>query len=316
MWVSVLRAKVKLVARVVEVGRIRVTDQRAPREPVPGKSLRRLRRGPWVSSRARIASKTRARCTRLSACLLVFLPSFVLFLPSFVFFFLPFAPLRLSFASDHLEFSFPSLEHFCPSPFRIVLPFPSLLLSFVYRACTAFHPLPLFHALRFLPHFGLSSLLASPSSSLLSSFSLFSSHPSHRSFLSLVHSLLVPLPMYPFATYLPDYLVLGTGYSVLSTRYPVYSPTTTIGEHTTAEQRHPEATAFVPFVLVRLLLLLQASWEILRLFVSVSRRNAWGQDTLRTHALYSSLLPFSSSVYSCFSSSHLLLLLLRVIVSS
>lgn len=135
MWVSVLRAKVKLVARVVEVGRIRVTDQRAPREPVPGKSLRRLRRGPWVSSRARIASKTRARCTRLSACLLVFLPSFVLFLPSFVFFFLPFAPLRLSFASDHLEFSFPSLEHFCPSPFRIVLPFPSLLLpSFIVSA--------------------------------------------------------------------------------------------------------------------------------------------------------------------------------------
>lgn len=135
MWVSVLRAKVKLVARVVEVGRIRVTDQRAPREPVPGKSLRRLRRGPWVSSRARIASKTRARCTRLSACLLVFLPSFVLFLPSFVFVFLPFAPLRLSFASDHLEFSFPSLEHFCPSPFRIVLPFPSLLLpSFIVRA--------------------------------------------------------------------------------------------------------------------------------------------------------------------------------------
>lgn len=92
--------------------------------------------------------------------------------------------------------------------------------------------------------------------------------------------------MYPLATYLPDYLVLGTGYSVLGTRYPVYSPTTTIGEHTTAERRHPEATAFVPFLLVRLLLLLQASWEILRLFVSASRRNAWGQDTPPAHALY------------------------------
>lgn len=41
----------------------------------------------------------------LSACLFVFLPSFVLFLPSYVLFLSPFAPLRLSFApSDHLEF--------------------------------------------------------------------------------------------------------------------------------------------------------------------------------------------------------------------
>ncbi|EZA61027.1 hypothetical protein X777_08239, partial [Ooceraea biroi] len=45
MWVSVLRAKVKPVAGVAEVGRIRVTDQRAPRErPAPGNPRRRSRR--------------------------------------------------------------------------------------------------------------------------------------------------------------------------------------------------------------------------------------------------------------------------------
>lgn len=137
MWVSVLRAKVKPVAGVVEVGRIRVTDQRAPREPVPGKSLRRLQRGPWVSSRARIASKTRARCTRLSACLFVFLPSFVLFLPSFVLFLSPFAPLRVSFApSDHLEF---------------LLSFPRAFLSFSLHdrpafSFTPYYPSPIVRA--------------------------------------------------------------------------------------------------------------------------------------------------------------------------
>lgn len=275
MWVSVLRAKVKSVAGVVEVGRIRVTDQRAPREPVPGKSLRRLRRGPSVSSRARIASKTRVRCTRLSACLFVFLPSFVLFLLSFVIFLSPFAPLLLTGPSRFLlsvprAFLSFSLRDHPASSFALVL-------SFAYRACTAFHPLPLFkrYAFYYIP---LSSLLSSLLP-LLNSFSLFSSH---RSF-SLVRSLLVPLSL---ATYPPDYLVLGTGYSVLRTRYPVYSLATTI-EHTATERRHPEATAFVPFVLVRLLLPLQASWGILRLFVSVSRRrNAWDQDTPRAHALY------------------------------
>lgn len=124
----------------------------------------------------------------------------------------------------------------------------------------------------------LSSLSPSSSQFFLSIFLSF-----HRSFLSLVRSLLVPLPMYPLATYLPDYLVLDTGYSVLGTRYQVYSPTTTIGEHIAAERRHPEATAFVPFVLARLLLLLPAGGS----FVSVSRRrNAWSQDTPRAHALY------------------------------
>lgn len=39
MWVSVLRAEVKSVARVAEVGRIRVTDQRAPRERNVGGAL-------------------------------------------------------------------------------------------------------------------------------------------------------------------------------------------------------------------------------------------------------------------------------------
>jgi len=58
--VSVLRAKVKPVAGVAEVGRIRVTDQRAPRERPAPENPPRLRRGPSVSSRARIASKTRA----------------------------------------------------------------------------------------------------------------------------------------------------------------------------------------------------------------------------------------------------------------
>lgn len=149
MWVSVLRAKVKPVAGVVEVGRIRVTDQRAPREPVPGKSLRRLRRGPSVSSRARIASKTRVRCTRLSACLFVFLPSFVLFLLSFVIFLSPFAPLfrtgpsrfLLSFPRAFLFFSLRDASSFAP------------VLSFAYRACTAFHSLPLFkrYAFYYIP---------------------------------------------------------------------------------------------------------------------------------------------------------------------
>lgn len=169
MWVSVLRAKVKPVAGVVEVGRIRVTDQRAPREPVPGKSLRRLRRGPSVSSRARIASKTRVRCTRLSACLFVFLPSFVLFLLSFVIFLSPFAPLfrtgpsrfLLSFPRAFLSFS---LRDHPASSFASIL-------SFAYRACTAFHSLPLFkrYAFYYIPL----RLLFYPLSFLFSILSLY-----------------------------------------------------------------------------------------------------------------------------------------------
>lgn len=55
MWVSILRAKVKPVAGVVEVGRIRVTDQRAPREPVPGKSLPSVAEGALESHRERVS---------------------------------------------------------------------------------------------------------------------------------------------------------------------------------------------------------------------------------------------------------------------
>lgn len=170
MWVSVLRAKVKPVAGVVEVGRIRVTDQRAPREPVPGKS--RLRRGPWVSSRARIASKTRARCTRLSACLFSFLRSFSSFLRSFL-------SVSLSRSLDHLESSFSSLEHLYPSPFVIVLPFPSLRTILCLSCLHSFSSSSVAHPLRFLPHSALSSFLVSLPP-LLNSFSLFSSHSTVR----------------------------------------------------------------------------------------------------------------------------------------
>lgn len=182
MWVSVLRAKVKPVVGVVEVGRIRVTDQRAPREPVPGKSLRRLQRGPWVSSRARIASKTRARCTRLSACLFVFLPSFVLFLPrSFSSFLRSLLSVSLSHHRTISSFSFPSLEHFCPSPFMNVLPFPSLRTILRLSCVHSFPSSSVVHAPHFLPHSAPSSLLASPSSSQFF-LSIFLS--SHRSFLA------------------------------------------------------------------------------------------------------------------------------------
>jgi len=87
MWVSVLRAKVKPVAGVAEVGRIRVTDQRAPRERPAPENPPRLRRGPSVSSRARIASKTRALYpairspARSSVCTRTSLSSSFSFLP-------------------------------------------------------------------------------------------------------------------------------------------------------------------------------------------------------------------------------------------
>lgn len=155
MWVSVLRAKVKPVAGVVEVGRIRVTDQRAPREPMLGKSLRRLRRGPRVSSRARIASKTRA-CTRLSACLFIFLRSSLSVLLSC-------RTILLSFPRAFLR----------PSLFMIVLPFPSLRT--ILRACTVFYPLPLFTCYAFYHILCLLLLAFLPP--LLNSFSRFSSHP-------------------------------------------------------------------------------------------------------------------------------------------
>lgn len=107
---------------------------------------------------------------------------------------------------------------------------------------------------------------------------------------SLYSPIVPPPPLDISARCLPasDYLVLGTGYSVLGTRYPVYSPTTTIGEHTATGRRHPEATAFVPFVLVRLLILPQAGWGIpSSRFLEEEMHRA---KTSRAHALY--LLPF------------------------
>lgn len=93
MWVSVPRAKVKSVAGVVEVGRIRVTDQRAPREPAPGKPRRSGGGGGCGGALGLIESAYREQNSRsvyrLSACLFVFLPSF--------------APLRLSFAPDFIS---------------------------------------------------------------------------------------------------------------------------------------------------------------------------------------------------------------------
>lgn len=164
MWVSVLRAKVKPVAGVVEVGRIRVTDQRAPREPVPRKSLRRLRRGPSVSSRARIASKTRVRCTRLSACLFVFLPSFVIFLS-------PFAPLfrtgpsRFLLSLPRAFLSFSLRDH----PASFFAPVLFLCLSCVH----SFSSSSVIQALRFLLHSAPSSLLPSLHPILFSILSLY-----------------------------------------------------------------------------------------------------------------------------------------------
>lgn len=121
----------------------------------------------------------------------------------------------------------------------------------------------------------------SPSSSQFSFFlSIFLL--SHSSFLSLVCSLLVPLPL---ATYLPaDYLVLGT-------RYPVYSPTTTIGQHTPQQS---DATLRPPRSFPSFLFAFSFSCRPAGgSFVFSSRfleEEMHGAKTLRAHALY--LLPF------------------------
>lgn len=178
MWVSVLRAKVKPVARVVEVGRIRVTDQRAPREPAPGKPprcgtarRRRLRRGPG-SHRERVSRAKLALGVPdyLPACLSSFLPS------SFLRSFLSVSPSRRtlhlvsSFLPESISISFSLHEH---PAFSFAPCYP-----FAYRACTVFHPFPL-SARAMLSttfRFVLSSLsLSLPS--LLNSFSLFSFRP-------------------------------------------------------------------------------------------------------------------------------------------
>lgn len=157
MWVSVLRAKVKPVAGVVEVGRIRVTDQRAPREPAG----ELVAEGPWVSSRARIASKTRARCSRLFACLLACSPVCFACLSTFVL--RSSLPVSLPPPGSILGVLSFSESPLCPSPFVIVqLPSCPLAaaLSLAYRAYTrALLRPPSSFALRFLLH----SAVLSPS---------------------------------------------------------------------------------------------------------------------------------------------------------
>lgn len=169
MWVSVLRAKVKPVAGVVEVGRIRVTDQRAPREPAPGKPPRRLRRGPG-SHRERVSrAKLALGVPDYLACLFVF-PSFVRSL----LFSLPSSPSLLRTGSSRIFLSFP--RAFLFFSFHDHPPF-----SFIpyYPWSTMRARLFLFRRSRFLLHSALSSLLASLF--LLDSFSPFSSRFTVRS---------------------------------------------------------------------------------------------------------------------------------------
>jgi len=279
MWVSVLRAKVKPVAGVAEVGRIRVTDQRAPRErPAPGNPPR-PRRGPSVSSRARIASKTRAlypaiRSPARSACIRTFS-------------FSPPSTVLLS-RRDHPPFSLAG--H--PSP--------------IVRA-TALRSRP---APCFLPHSALSSLLVPlllAATSLLS-ISLSSPHSLlHGSFLSLVVLSLAKRsrrsrPSADTAAYLLDYLVLGTGYSVLGTRYPVYTDRPPrSGGHAT-----PGPTAFVPSI--AFLLASPFGWS----YSSPVWFSAKKKST--THALC--VLPRSSSSCSLFNEAARVLLLVFIRIRS
>lgn len=274
MWVSVLRAKVKPVAGVAEVGRIRVTDQRAPRErPAPeNPPRRRRRRGLSVSSRARIASKTCAYPTiRLPACLLACLrsafvplrlprslPYRIISSPSF---FLRESSSVLLSRRDHPPFSFAIL--------RLCVPPSSSMFSTTFRSV-------------------LSSSLSSPRRpTYLSLLSPPISLSSRCPFVSLVVlSLAAFLPVdYPADTtaYLLDYLVLGTGYSVPGTRYPVPG----IHGPTTAEcrARHagtnatPRPTAFVPSVAFFFASSFSVSWRYPSLLRLDFQRSAPGQDT-------------------------------------
>lgn len=309
MWVSVLRAKVKPVAGVAEVGRIRVTDQRAPRErPAPENPPPR-RRGPSVSSRARIASKTCAYPTiRLPACLLACLrsafvplrlprslPYRIISSPSF---FLRESSSVLLWRRDHPPFSFAIL--------RLCVPPSSSMFSTTFRSV-------------------LSSSLSSPRRpTYLSVLSPPISLSSRCPFVSLVVlSLAAFLPVdYPADTtaYLLDYLVLGTGYSVPGTRY-------TRADHRGVpgtprrNKRHPEAhrVRALRRVLLRLLFLRQ-------LEVSLASSSRFPEKRTGSRHTVSSRTPRSLPppprlfvlLCSCFSRLLCLLppLILRVIVSS
>lgn len=180
---SVPRAKVKSVAGVAEVGRIRVTDQRAPREPA---SREPAAEGPRVSSRARIASKTLG----VPDCPLGCLPAFVRSSPSLS----PRQAIPSPFLSRQPLLSF-SLRD------RTVFPSPPPPSSRTYRACTY----------RILLHRSRYASITFPLS-----LSLFPS----RCPPAVLRSPRLVLLNTP-AAYLPDYLVLGTRYLVLSTRYLV-----------------------------------------------------------------------------------------------
>lgn len=109
--------KVKPVTGVAEVGRIRVTDQRAPREPASGNPPRRRRRGPRLIESA-YREQNSVYPTILPACppacLLLSLPSF--------------ASLRLSLPrrrSSRILFPFLKRISILLAP----------MISFAYHAC-------------------------------------------------------------------------------------------------------------------------------------------------------------------------------------
>lgn len=185
-----MRAKVKPVAGVVEVGRIRVTDQRAPREPVPGKSLRRGGCGGGSGSHRERVSRAKLALgvlDYLPACLSSFLRSFSSFLRSPSLF-------RARIGPSRVLPSFP--RAFLSSSLHIiVLPFPSLR-TILRLSCVSI----LFRCSRAMLSTTFHSLFSSGLSPSFSQFFLSSTFlSSSRSFLSLVRSLLVP---HPLATYL------------------------------------------------------------------------------------------------------------------
>lgn len=192
-----MRAKVKPVAGVVEVGRIRVTDQRAPREPVPGKSLRRGGCGGGSGSHRERVSRAKLALgvlDYLPACLSPFLRSFVRSLPFSV---RPSPSLfRARIGPSRVLLSFP--RAFLSSSLRvIVLPFPSLR-TILRLSCVSI----LFRCSRAMLSTTSHSLFSSSLSPTFSQFFLSTLLSSSRSFLSLVRSLLVlqPLATYPSTT--------------------------------------------------------------------------------------------------------------------